>query len=116
MPVALPHTEKIAQGASQKIQYKYKEVKFGDGYTQRAKDGINNKQQNWDIVWVNVNATEKATILTAFDTAKGVDYFTWQPPGESSSLKFIQTGDLSFAIKSGTLWDISVNLQQVFDI
>ena len=54
-------------------------VAFGDGYSQRAADGINTTLANWDCTWV-LDATDGQTLLNFFDTHGGHTPFNWAPP------------------------------------
>lgn len=114
MPAALPEQGKISQSSNAGVDYKVVEVKFGDGYSQRALDGLNYKRRSWSIEWSNVNSTEYTTIMTALDTAAGVDYFTWTPPGQSAG-RWIASS-VSVNVASGDIYSISATLREVFDL
>jgi phage-related protein len=115
MPAALPLSTEISQASSASTEFRILRSQYGNGYDQRVADGINSTKQTWSAQWDNLNSTDFSTLITAFDTAKGVDYFTWTPPGSGSSKKFIV---LSYSItaKSGTIYDVSASLEQVFDL
>jgi len=115
MPVALPLTTYISQDSSSSRDYRTIETKYGNGYGQRAADGLNSVKDTWSVTWANLNATEYTTVLTAFDTVKGVDYLTWTAPGDSTSKKFICRKITKRAF-AGALYTISAELEQVFDL
>lgn len=52
---------------------------FGDGYQQVAKDGINNKVQNWPLVFTGT-ADRIREIAAFLDARGGAEAFTWTPP------------------------------------
>jgi phage-related protein len=56
--------------------------KFGDGYEQRAADGINNKLRTYSLSFSRVTADVEA-IETFLDGKGGVTSFTWTPSGGS---------------------------------
>jgi len=115
MPAALPLTTFISQDSQATREYKTIETQYGNGYSQRAADGINSIQDSWNITWDNLNATDFATVLTALDTAKGTDYLTWTAPGDGSSKKFICKKVTKRAL-SGAIYSVSAELTQVFDL
>jgi phage-related protein len=118
MPQALPLTTKLSNSSSKSTSFKTIKAQFGDGYSQRAADGINNKIDSWSISWENLSSADKDTVLTALDAVGGYDYLTWTPFGESSSKKFIlKDGSYSVShVEGGTYFTISTSLIQVFDV
>jgi phage-related protein len=56
-------------------------AKFGDGYEQRASDGINTTQEEWSLTWKNRTAAEANKWLAFMELHKGVTVFEWYPPG-----------------------------------
>lgn len=67
-------------GTAPEINFRTKTVKFGDGYEQRAPDGINSVSKRWNIVFENIKATDAKTITDFLETKKGSTSFTWTPP------------------------------------
>jgi phage-related protein len=62
---------------------------FGDGYTQRVADGINNMKQTWSLQFQS-NSIATATAIEAFLVLRGgTTSFTWTPPGESTEIRVI---------------------------
>jgi phage-related protein len=115
MPAALPLSSLISQATQGKTTFKVLEVKYGNGYTQRAGDGINNNQGTWNIEYDLLTSSELSTVVTAFDTAAGVDYFTWQAPGDATSKKWL-VKEYSRSPRAGDLYSVSAALEQVFDL
>tara|TARA_R100000664_G_C2746827_1_gene134444 strand:+ start:188 stop:535 length:348 start_codon:yes stop_codon:yes gene_type:complete len=66
-------------------------VKLGDGYEQRLIFGLPAKQNPkiFSLKWENITETEADTIETFLDARNGVENFDYQPPGESSTSKFV---------------------------
>ena len=53
-------------------------AKFGDGYEQRALDGINNELEGWSIQVHSINESAWASAIEAFLRAQaGVTAFQW---------------------------------------
>lgn len=63
-------------------------AKFGDGYEQRAADGINTNLRKWQVQFKNRDDTETAAILAFFEAENGVTSFDWTPPVGSAG-KFV---------------------------
>lgn len=114
MPAALPLSTAISQASSGGTEFRSIETVYGNGYSQRAPDGINNSVASWEVSWENVTADEFSTITTAIEAAKGVDYFTWQAPGDAASKKWV-VGKYSKQAMSGNIYTVSCSLKQVFD-
>ena len=70
-----------APGAQSPAAPRVKEVKFGDGYAQRAPDGINTDLRTHSLTFVDT--VENIGEIDAFLTAKrGVTAFLYQPFGQ----------------------------------
>ena len=112
---ALPLSTNISQASSAGTDFKTDEMQYGNGYTQRAKSGINNVVDKWSVAWENIVLSDVTTIVSALNAAGGVDYFTWTPPGESTAKKFVVT-DYARRASSGNVYSVTANLKQVFDL
>jgi phage-related protein len=71
------------------VKFNRRVLRLGDGYQQRAADGINNKTERYAVVWEGVSDTDADTLADFFDGVYGVVNFAWTPPRESSSKKWI---------------------------
>lgn len=60
---------------------------FGDGYRQRAGDGINTIEREIEVKFIG-SYTNIAIYVTFFKARDGYEAFTWTPPDEASSLKW----------------------------
>jgi len=116
MPQALPLQDKVSQTASSSTTYRLNVAQFGDGYSQRTPDGINYIQRKWTISYDNLSVTDYTTVSTFVDTVGNGQYFTWQPPGIASSLKWILDGAVTMTPKSGNLYSVSFGIRQVYDL
>ena len=70
-------------GASQDITPKVNTAKFGDGYEQRTRNGINTKPREWSLTFNKVSS-EIDKIETFLSNRGGVESFDWTPPRGSS--------------------------------
>lgn len=64
-------------------------AQFGDGYSQRVRDGLNNDMAVWDLAFNNQTTANATSIETFFATQGGTTVFDWTPPNSASSKKFI---------------------------
>lgn len=113
MPQALPLTDRISQSSRRTRKFRVFRAQFGDGYAQTAPDGINYKVDTWEVVYENLSSSERTTLWSAIDTVGAVDYFTWTPPGGSST-KWKIVGEVQETPVSGDIYTVSFNLEQVF--
>ncbi|WP_445322804.1 phage tail protein [Ramlibacter sp. AN1015] len=119
MPQALPFSEGetslISQGSTRQRVNRVLSAQFADGYSQEAPDGINPNYDVWNITYVPLNASERATVWAALDAVGASDYLTWQPPGSATSKKWKVVKDsVSETPVSGDLYTVSFQLRQVF--
>lgn len=88
-------------------------AKFGDGYEQRAADGINSRLQMWNVKFENLTSANADTIIAFFRARNGVSYFTWTPPGAAEIKVIARKWKRSFPDFSHT---ITAMFEQVFDV
>jgi len=91
---------------------------FGDGYSQRAGDGINLLEETWSVEWENLDSTEVVALETQLEDARGVDAITWTPHGESTAKKFtISQWDINPKVGNvGVVWIGSAILTREYDL
>ena len=73
------------------VQNRTLEAKYGDGYVQRAGDGINPQIVMWDLTWTNVDITDINEIAAFLDAREGVYPFYWTAPDESDPALWVCT-------------------------
>lgn len=54
-------------------------TQFGDGYSQDAGDGINNKWQNWQVT-IDLPNPDMVAVKDFLDRQQGFRKFVWTPP------------------------------------
>lgn len=88
---------------------------FGDGYAQRAADGINNNPAARALSWTNLTQDEFDYIDGFFDARYGVESFYYDHLGRGNPQVYICTDwevtDVDFGI-----YTITANFMQVYDI
>ena len=62
-----------------------REAKFGDGYSQRAQDGLNADMATWSLRFSGRSKAEGEAIDTFLQTQGGVTAFDWTPPGGAAT-------------------------------
>lgn len=63
-------------------------VRFGDGYEQVIRFGLNQNAKTWNLTW-EVTETDADTIETFLDArAEDGDAFDWTPPDSATSYKW----------------------------
>ena len=75
-------------GAQKTSQPKIRQVQMGDGYVQRLTFGLNQDLKTWNLTF-EVSETDADTIETFLEARGGSEHFTWTPPDETTSYKWI---------------------------
>lgn len=76
-------------GLSTDTQARIIEAKFGDGYSQRAGDGLNSVDEVVNVVWNQLTEVDAQTIVDFFKARAGFESFDWTPPKELTAKKYI---------------------------
>jgi phage-related protein len=65
---------------------------FGDGYKQRAPDGLNWHRRRLKLRWNNLSKSEFDQIVSFFLQQQAAGPFYWTPPFETNTKKWVVTG------------------------
>ena len=114
--LTLPLTAKVSQMTSGSTGYRWNTAKFGNGYEQRVPDGINYQQRKYTVTYDNIGTTDFNTVQAFCNSAGTGQYFTWTPPGESVSMKWVIDGEVTVSVRSGNVFTISIPIRQVYDL
>lgn len=57
---------------------------FGDGYTQRAPDGLNAQMETITVAWSRLKPADAATIVAFLSARAGAEAFLWTAPRDST--------------------------------
>lgn len=87
-------------------------TQMGDGYVQRAEDGINSDLTVASWKWTNLYESEALYILEFFENHKGFIAFEWQRPARSGVRKYICTA-WTESWKSGKYCNITAEFEEV---
>lgn len=88
---------------------------FGDGYTQRIKDGLNTRKEMWQLRWTNIRTDEYEAIKTFLDERDGWQAFSWTAPGNPGPLFYICEKYSHVPVWPG-YWNLSATFEQVYDL
>ena len=77
-----------SQSTTYEQQFKVIRNNFGDSYTQRSADGLNNKPRSLNMSWELKPVADIEAIKAFLDARAGVEVFEYTPVGESVELKW----------------------------
>lgn len=98
-------------GLSGAATLKVRRAQFGDGYDQRAADGLNNRSSTYQLQFIRDAATISA-ILAFLDSHAGATAFYWTPLLRAQSLFTCAT--YSEPVKDGAAYTITAQFVQTF--
>ena len=88
---------------------------FGDGYSQRVGQGINNIGEQASLSWNNITGSQANTIVSFFEARGGFEAFQYTLPTESSAKKWTcDTWNKNYA--DGGLINLTCELTRVYDL
>lgn len=87
MPV-ISSSFRVKTDPQKQVRFRTRSIKFGDGYEQRAKDGINIIQESWSVTFT-LNYSQKEALESILKEAAGVGIVDWQPPGASQQKQWL---------------------------
>lgn len=77
-------------GMSKKSEPRLRTVKFGDGYEQRLRYGLNQNPKVWDLKWTAKSNADADAIEAFFDArANDAAAFDWTPPAGGTAGKYV---------------------------
>ena len=115
---ALPLQTYIIQSAQKTVKYATITAQFGDGYMQRAGDGINKKGEMWAITYDNLDQTQRDLLWVFIEIVEQSDVIEWTAPGDLAEKKWIidPATDISEQAKAGEIYSVRFTLKRVFDL
>lgn len=104
----------FSTGTSESREPRVLAAQFGDGYTQRAGDGINANPGELSPSWNVLLEGEAQAILNFFASHKGYIPFKFKLPGEATARKWICTKWNRTWATNRTV-DVTATWKEVFD-
>lgn len=106
----------ISKSSTKKVKYNTLQMNFGNGYSQTAPDGINNRIESWSLKWDGLTLTDRNALWAFFDQVGCFQAITWTPPGATAPLLF--KIDISNGVQEqclgGNVFTITCNISQVY--
>lgn len=102
-------------GAQLSVKPRVVRAQFGDGYSQRVVDGINNKPRKWQLTFAARTTAEIQPILAFLETQGGDQSFDWTPPTGAAGKWIIDDG-WTHTLNRFNDNTVSVVFQEVFDL
>lgn len=112
---AMPLTNKILISSSKTTDFRTIKMSFGDGYSQRAPNGINNRIDSWEVTWGALTFAELDTVETALSNIGGHNIIKWTPSGEYTEKFFINKNSSYSRTRTGNVFSVSCSLEQIYD-
>lgn len=103
-------------GLNASTKHRILESNFGDGYKQRAGDGINTKEKKYNLAWNNMPNDDIDDILDFLDGQEGYIAFEYTLPGAVAAQKFICKEYGETWINSGDEKSCSAVFELVYDL
>lgn len=111
---AIPYLD-LSYGTDMTQQMRVRRVQFGDGYSQRAEDGLNAQPQEWRLNWAAIPDATAEALRLFFKERGGVRIIDWTPFGQAVALKWTN-GPFKSKPSGYGISDCSVTLTQEFDL
>lgn len=98
------------------LNFRVKEVNFGDGYSQRLTDGLNSESEDWIVVFDRISDTDKNTIR-AFVSARGgsAEPFLWTAPRALTQKQYV-VKDFSARPDNYLTWTLRMRFEEDFSL
>ena len=90
-----------------------KNIKFGDGYEQRFKDGINNDLLSLSLNFDGRDLLEAKAILHFLESKNGAESFFFRPPSPYDALRKFTSSEFSSSIIFKNNINITATFKQV---
>lgn len=102
-------------GFSKNIKPAVNIANFGDGYSQRVVDGINNMPGTWRVSFQNQPLNVILAIENFLKARQGSELFYWTPPGDVVTVKVICVDGWDIEYTSHISRTLNTTFTQVFD-
>lgn len=100
-------------GLSKKSAPEIREAKFGDGYSQRIRMGLNSDPKTFPLEFKNRSNIERDEIEAFLEARGGVEPFDWTPPWGSAGRFVCKEWNVTYSNFNNN--QIAATFLQVFD-
>lgn len=111
-----PRAPRVGGGVSIDETARILEASFGDGYEQRAGDGINNVRVQLPLSWAPMYLVDADAIVAFFRARRGYEAFYWTAPGESAPRLWKCKAWSKTEAGTKLIWTVQATFDEVFDI
>jgi phage-related protein len=113
---ALPLQTYIAQSTSFSRTYRKRELRLGDGFSQRVQDGLNAAGWKGTINYENLSLTDFNTLISFLDGIGSWGTFDYTPTGAASSSKFsVDAAGPTITATAGNLFNVAFQCRSEYD-
>ena len=98
--------------ATEESEARVSVAKYGDGYSQRVANGINNIDVKWTLAFTLRTRDEVSAIKAFLEAHDGANPFQWMPPGDAT-LKYYVCSKWSRVLRTDADSAISMSFEQV---
>lgn len=115
--VALPeiYLNTLSYGLEISEEHRVKRIKYGDGYSSRVANGINNLEQELTLQWDVLTVAEALTLRDFWRERKGTESVQFTPPDYTSDISVVAVGKLSIKYVSYNTRSCSISVERVYD-
>jgi phage-related protein len=100
---------------SAKITPRVLRAQFGDGYSQRAGDGLNTKKRTYELSWETLILSEVDAIIGFFEGLEDGEAFLWTPNDGSAQGLFV-VSDWSRTRLTAAEYSCTATFTEEFDL
>lgn len=105
-------------GSAGRTEFDVLEAPFGDGYSQRAANGLNSVKRTWALTWESRPNADITTIYDFLIDKLGFESFYWTAPGDTQR-KWICKAPLTktpISAEASGYTTLKANFEEVFDL
>lgn len=101
-------------GAQESSRPSVRSVRFGDGYEQRLRYGLQTDLKTWSLNFDNINTSEKDQITGFLQARGGAERFNWTTPHDTVGTFVCE--DWSVTVSGPGRWTIAATFREVIDL
>ena len=115
MVTFVPPINPIYRSSNDQVSPRTLIAQFGDGYEQRAADGLNSLERDVNLVFDNLTVAQTDTVIAFFEARGGNEAFDYTLPWESTLRQF-RVESWRTTPKSFDTNTVTARFREVFDI